>query len=506
MRFDFRRVDQLPRLAWCATLTRGHDSVVVHHGPWVETRDDCFFEAAWDGDFRAGRFDEAATMLGTGARIDGDLIVFSTATDTDFYLFSVASGDTLIVSNSLAFAMVQGKTSPDIRHPYYLYDFFALRRTGLTRDPRRLRTADGKRLNVHMYQRFAVNQRLDIEARAMTHQPLPVSFDSHVATVRMTMAAVFENAAHPGRRYPFTPITMISRGYDSTAVSALAAKLGCRHAITFSTGELGYDDNGADNAARLGLSVTTSKQFDFQRLPGHPEAEFCASNPSGSGMLIAGLSQQLEGRILLKGDSGDFVWSLSEIDAARDLRRPQIRALATASMNEFRLRTGTLIFDVPGIGAIHSTAIHALSSSPEMRPWSIGGTYDRPIPRRIAEEAGLPRNAFGQEKMYGANLAGDEDTLKPETVADFDRFYAAANVPWSFRQRHRYLRRDTLTRPVDALLEYLRDTPGAAKLYKRFAPWLMNVTAHRANDWRRLSPYLYLFHWGFDQTKARYEL
>ena len=34
-----------------------------------------------------------------------------------------------------------------------------------------------------------------------------------------------------------------------------------------------------------------------------------------------------------------------------------------------------------------------------MQPWSIGGTYDRPIARRIGEEAGVPREAFGQTKL-----------------------------------------------------------------------------------------------------------
>jgi hypothetical protein len=34
-----------------------------------------------------------------------------------------------------------------------------------------------------------------------------------------------------------------------------------------------------------------------------------------------------------------------------------------------------------------------------MRPWSIGGTYDRPIARRLGEEAGVPRDAFGQTKF-----------------------------------------------------------------------------------------------------------
>jgi hypothetical protein len=34
-----------------------------------------------------------------------------------------------------------------------------------------------------------------------------------------------------------------------------------------------------------------------------------------------------------------------------------------------------------------------------MDPWRLGNTYDRPIARRIAEEAGLPRHMFGQSKM-----------------------------------------------------------------------------------------------------------
>jgi hypothetical protein len=33
-----------------------------------------------------------------------------------------------------------------------------------------------------------------------------------------------------------------------------------------------------------------------------------------------------------------------------------------------------------------------------MRPWSSGKDYDKPIARRLAEEAGVPRDAFGQIK------------------------------------------------------------------------------------------------------------
>src|SRR5207245_159892 len=35
---------------------------------------------------------------------------------------------------------------------------------------------------------------------------------------------------------------------------------------------------------------------------------------------------------------------------------------------------------------------------PAMAPWRIGGDYDRPIPRRLAESAGVPRPWFGLKK------------------------------------------------------------------------------------------------------------
>ncbi|MCZ7628807.1 MAG: acyl-CoA dehydrogenase family protein [Microthrixaceae bacterium] len=41
-----------------------------------------------------------------------------------------------------------------------------------------------------------------------------------------------------------------------------------------------------------------------------------------------------------------------------------------------------------------------------MAPWSIGGRYDRPIPRRIVEEAGVERRLFGHHKFSGGALVG----------------------------------------------------------------------------------------------------
>jgi len=64
------------------------------------------------------------------------------------------------------------------------------------------------------------------------------------------------------------------------------------------------------------------------------------------------------------------------------------------------MRVGFLHFAVPGIGAIHAQALHRVTSD-EMRPWSVGGPYDKPIPRRMAEEGGVSRHLFGLFKMGG---------------------------------------------------------------------------------------------------------
>jgi hypothetical protein len=60
-----------------------------------------------------------------------------------------------------------------------------------------------------------------------------------------------------------------------------------------------------------------------------------------------------------------------------------------------------------------------------MHPWRVGGRYDRPIARRIAEEGGIPRQAFGQRKSAAATWW----TLRPKAASQEN--YA------EFRRAHR---------------------------------------------------------------------
>ena len=74
----FRRIDSFPQLAWCVRLRRGTAEATVVHGSGVEVHRDAFFEGVWDGPFEAGRFDDAMTFVGSGARVSPQAITFAT--------------------------------------------------------------------------------------------------------------------------------------------------------------------------------------------------------------------------------------------------------------------------------------------------------------------------------------------------------------------------------------------------------------------------------------------
>ena len=73
--------------------------------------------------------------------------------------------------------------------------------------------------------------------------------------------------------------------------------------------------------------------------------------------------------------------------------------LGTHGITELRLKYGFVQAPIVYLGARNRDDIFRLSDSTEMAPWHVDGKYNRPLPRRIAEEAGVPRAAFGQRKM-----------------------------------------------------------------------------------------------------------
>jgi hypothetical protein len=499
MRIVLEAIPTLPRLAWCARMRVGADEVLVRHGPWVETRDDCLFEGAWDGPFDAGRPEEAVTLVGTGARATPHGVVFAASSTLHDRLYSTRVGDELLVSNSLTFLLVEAGDEPDPEYPYYAGDFVLHALRGIRRRRRTIPTRRGA-VALHECGNLAVGPDLAIRREEKRAPRVPGDYAAYVQLLEGTIGRILGNAADPRRIQSYEPLATLSRGYDAPAVAALARRVGCTEAVTFAEtlpGLLGPEDNGKPIGVRLGMNVTEFPRRGYADRGDCVEAEFCVS-PPGIDVPLASLEERLVGRLLLTGRFGDDAWTNDPATILPDLRQHTVAGLAGSSMTEFRLRVGFLNFPPLFTGAQHIAEIQRIANSEAMRPWSVGGDYDRPIARRVLEEAGVPRELFGCKKMAGGVLPLTRvRDLTPASREDFLAFHAA-------RPPSSWLVRKTLL--LRAL--YRLDRRTSRRLAK-----LLGALVVPAQQSLLVSPRYgqrpsatWLFRWGFHRIKDRYRV
>ena len=91
---------------------------------------------------------------------------------------------------------------------------------------------------------------------------------------------------------------------------------------------------------------------------------------------------------------------------------------------------------VPGFAFNKGAAIRAISESDAMRPWRLNTGYDRPIPRRIVEESGVPRSMFGIHKQYTATQAANLHNVAPALFDMQIARYAPALEEWPFSRAY----------------------------------------------------------------------
>jgi hypothetical protein len=137
------------------------------------------------------------------------------------------------------------------------------------------------------------------------------------------------------------------------------------------------------------------------------------------------VEDELSGRILIVGEPHDAIWDPKAARVANRLSRPWMRFTLGLSPIEFRLRVGYHAFAPPCIVARHNRLIYDIATSEAMCPWSVGGNYDWPIPRRIAEEAGLPRDRFGTRKTASSHSHLSEPSRFSEMALNGYRWFVS---------------------------------------------------------------------------------
>ena len=404
MIIKYSPLESLPQLAWCARIDKGAGYVSIFHGKGVETNPSGFIEGAWNGQFASFDVINATIICGTGAVSTGENIRFFSSTDRFSPLYSIVLSDSIFVSNSPLFALTMAGMEPHNTYPFYTYDLLKIWREGLYCLSGKLKTNSVESLRIHFSAIMTVNTRSVISFETHSLCAAPEDYTSYQAKLIDGVKQIFENAGDSHRQHPYKPLAAISNGYDSTATAVLASQAGCSEAVTFfdSRHSEPYSDSGRKNASRLGMDCMEYDRWAYLKRTDLAEAEFGLYATAVSTPMLA-METQLAGRVLVSGHFGDTIWGKKKSSACDNLCQPWLKHNSGLSQIEFRLRVGYLAFTPTFIGARHNQKIHSIAISDEMRSWSIPGDYDRPIPRRIAEESGLSRNSFGMQQKAGAH-------------------------------------------------------------------------------------------------------
>lgn len=130
---------------------------------------------------------------------------------------------------------------------------------------------------------------------------------------------------------------------------------------------------------------------------------FLGTGELGTSIFFASAADELAGKLLLSGAHGDKMWDRGyrePVDAK--IRRSPYPDTAKKA---FRLHVEFINYPPAFLTAMIQPEINRISRSEELADWCLNNDYDRPIPRRIVEDAGVPRTEFGFLKDGGAGFA-----------------------------------------------------------------------------------------------------
>ena len=408
-KLQYKSIGHLTRLGWLAKIPQSPGTIEVLLGDLVERTDQWFVEGSWDGEFSEGDFDRSAYFFGSGIRLreDGISVVPSRATIDSLYY--CRSNETLLVSNSMVLLMSAIDAQLDPQYNYGEEFIGAVR--GIDRYKEEIPViCESVR---HICQLYYANLQIEDGSVSKVRPSCSQEFDNfhrYYDFMASKLAAFHENATSAARQHPMVRCTTLSTGYDSIAVSVLAMQhCGVDLCVTTKPceGHRRALEDGRPLAEKLGLKTVyldPSDALNDDRL-----LLYYSANPHHFESIFDTAAQLFESRdspvLLFTGYQGDKVWNrnLGPADKTSDLRRTD---MAGKGLCEVRLKSGFINAAAPFLGARQIAQIHAISVSPEMARWSVGGDYDKPIPRRICEEAGLERASFGQRKDAVATHGG----------------------------------------------------------------------------------------------------
>lgn len=400
--------ETLPPLAWICEIIDSRYNFIIGGG--VEFGRDYIVEGVWDDNFAEANFVASAHFYGSGAKLNKDNIcVFvppKLCTDYLFVLHDKIEGITR-VSNSFNFLFA--RAGIDLESIFFIkfrenINVSTNEESALGADRGNPLIAETDDMVIYrmMYHNFTVDDKGKINYLMKVPEKLSIpNFDAYRQFLYSTTRKLIDNGAHPSRKRTLNPVTMLSTGYDSCATSAICAACGVKDAVTLDVTVGGHDDCGEKIAKSLGLQCHKVISPLGKVVPVLKAAiskdsnllEFIATAGIGDNVVFKTMEDMLKGKIVFSGLYGDGCWSKEGNGSGLAHHLPYMK-----SRMEFRLRTGYTLVPTPAFGAYFPYFLKNINADREMKPWILNNSYDRPIPRRIAEEAGVARELFGMRK------------------------------------------------------------------------------------------------------------
>ncbi|MCK4785939.1 MAG: hypothetical protein KAV87_19440 [Desulfobacteraceae bacterium] len=385
-------VSDWPKLAWIANFVRGTNCIHVLHGPRVEIDDDWCVEAVWTGDFTAGDFDKTELVFGTGVRVRDHRVFFVNAGTMLDRLYYCEHEGQFFVSNTLPGLLARAEISLFDDYPHYPDDIMTMRE-GLSNFKRKI-PADLTDMQITYYNNLVYDGSGIKEISKPDLSPDFNCYTDYHEFLIDTAACLGQNMCDPGRKHSIEPLSTVSSGYDSGAAATIAREAGCTSAVTISNASSLFPrcDSGAEIAKCLGMECTTY-HHNPKAYKHEASVWSIAGRPAGLNLTIFDFPEPL--CLFFTGYRGDSIWCRAILNNSDPFWTFSIDGL---SLCEFRLIQGLFHCVVPSWGGQKGDQIRQISFHKDMEPWTLHRDYDRPIPRRIMEEAGVPRKLFGNRK------------------------------------------------------------------------------------------------------------
>lgn len=482
MKLISKLVPDWPKLAWVASFERHDDHIHVLHGPMVETAVDWIAEAVWAGDFDKGDFDRTELVFGSGVRAREAAVTFVSSGTTIDRLWYTWDGQKGNVSNSLPAILAVTGLSLRLDYDHYVRDIATIIK-GLGGYITSIPT-DGAQINVVYFDNLVFNgDQVQVASKPDT-APQFRCYDDYIQFLTGTAAQLGQNATSSKRSFSIQALSSISSGYDSPAAAVIARAADCCDTVTFgrATSFWRGPDSGRAIAEQLGLACV--EHHDWRKRRCSDESAVWAATGRCCDLGLATLDYPDPLCMFFTGFCGDIVWDYGKRTGQRSFSRTDTSGLGLC---EYRLIKGFFNIPVPFWGARHKDELHLLSQSEEMSPWRLGGSYDRPLPRRILEDAGVQRGSFAVRKK---NTQSEE-------------FFTWPRSPQASREFSDWLDAAGVRRPNKHFVPALKSITAADNLLAKNVLYkfgwrhkgVRNLLLYRANG--------LLFQWGNQRLQAR---